>query len=67
MRELRRVIVLFAAAVCLLSGCGAGVRPEGASGQGKQDVTIILKAPAQDQREHLYDAVSDDAEHPDLQ
>ena len=43
MRELRRVIVLFAAAVCLLSGCGAGVRPEGASGQGKQDVTIILK------------------------
>lgn len=48
MRELRRVIVLFAAAVCLLSGCGAGVRPEGASGQGKQDVTIILKAPAQE-------------------
>ncbi len=48
MRELRRAIVLFAAAVCLLSGCGAGVRPEGASGQEKQDVTIILKAPAQE-------------------
>ena len=43
MRELRRVIVLFAAAVCLLSGCGAGVRPEGASGQGKQDVMVDIQ------------------------
>ena len=43
MIELRRVIVLFAAAVCLLSGCGAGVRPEGASGQGKQDVMVDIQ------------------------
>ncbi len=47
MKRLQRIIGLFLVAACLLSGCGAGVQPEG-RGEQKRDVTIILKAPVQE-------------------